>query len=149
MLGIELASIINNLKGENAETKREKSRNKNATLGQGPDSSRDIHNTISLSSSRTKAPSQVENGKMVLTLDFNQPDLDSVDLGPNFMLNSPLLKPRHEYVIYTLSLKLPQFCCFGGYSFRKDPQRSPYLLQVGNPSFPRFLVWVCLLGEAH
>ena len=100
MLGIELVSIINNLKGENAETKKEKSRNKSATLGQGPDLSMDIHNNVSLSSSHTKAPFQVENGKMMLTLDFNQPDLDSVNLGPNFMLNSPLLQPRHEYAIY-------------------------------------------------
>ena len=100
MLGIELVSIINNLKGENAETKKEKSRNKSATLGQGPDLSMDIHNNISLSSSCTKAPFQVENGKMMLTLDFNQPDLDSVNLGRNFMLNSPLLQPRHEYAIY-------------------------------------------------
>ena len=36
-----------------------------------------------------------------------------------------------------ISSKLPQFCCFGGYSFGKDPQHSPYLLQVKkNPFFP-------------
>ena len=119
MLGIELVSIINNLKGENAETKKEKSRNKSATLGQGPDLSMDIHNNISLSSSCTKAPFQVEIGKMMLTLDFNQPDLDSVNLGPNFMVNS-LLKPFHEYA-GTLSLKLPQFCCLGRHYLGKIP----------------------------
>ena len=84
---------------------------------------------------------------MMLTLltSVNQ-DLDSVDLCSNSMLNSPLLKPLHEYTC-TLSLKLPQFCCLGTHCFGKDPQCSPHLLQVINPSFSRSVVWLCLLAR--
>ena len=53
--------------------------------------------------------------------------LDSVDLCPSCMLNSPLLKPFHEYE-RSLSLKLPQFCCSGRHRFGGDPTCS-YLLQ--------------------
>ena len=51
---------------------------------------------------------------------------DSADLCPNSMLNSPLLKPPHEYAC-ALSLKLPQFCCWGDTALGKY---SPSLLQV-------------------
>ena len=57
MLALEQISVINDLKGGNAETREEQSRNNSAALGQGPRSSRDIHN-ISLSSAGTKAPTR-------------------------------------------------------------------------------------------
>ena len=45
------------------------SRNNRSVIKQGPSSSsRDIHNNISLSSAGTKAPTQVEDGMMTLTL---------------------------------------------------------------------------------
>ena len=47
----------------------------------------------------------------------------------------------------TLSLKVPQFCCSGRHCFGKDPQCSPYLLQVINPSFSCCLPWLCLLAQ--
>ena len=62
------------------------------------------------------------------------------------MLNSHLLKPFHEYTC-TLSLKLPQFCCSWRHCFGKDPRRSPYLLQVINPSFSQSLAWLHLLDQ--
>ena len=72
---------------------------------------------------------------MILTLsDFNQLKLGLVDLGPNSVMNSLLIKLVHEYACI-LSLKLPQFCCSGRHSFEKDPLCSPYLLQVISPSF--------------
>lgn len=46
---------------------------------------------------------------MVFTLDLNQPDLDSVNLGPNFMVNS-LLKPFREYAG---TLSFPSFAVWG------------------------------------
>ena len=46
---------------------------------------------------------------------------DSVDLCPNFLLNSPLLKPLHEYT-WTLSLKAPQFCYWGDTALGKTPK---------------------------
>ena len=49
--------------------------------------------------------------------------------------------PLHDYTC-TLSLKLPQFCCF-----RKDPRCSPYLLKVINPSFSCCLAWLYLLAQ--
>ena len=72
-----------------------------------------IYITVPLSSAGTNAPIQVEVGMMMLTLltSINK-SLYSVDLCPNSMLNSPLLKPSHEYA-YTCSLKLPQICCWG------------------------------------
>ena len=42
-------------------------------------------------------------------------------------------------------LKIPQFCCLGRHCFGKDPQCSPYLLQVINPSFSLSLPWLFLL----
>ena len=52
----------------NAETERRQSNN-SAVIKQSPSSSsRDIHNNISLSSTGTKAPAQVEDGMMKLTL---------------------------------------------------------------------------------
>ena len=63
---------------------------------------------------------------------------------PNWMFISPLLKPPYEYA-GSLSLKLPQFCYLGRHYLRRDPQCSPYLLQVINPSFSgvkkRILPW--------
>ena len=59
MLALEQVSVIHDLKGGNAETKEEQSRNNSAALEQGPGSSRDIHNNISLSSG-TKGPTQLE-----------------------------------------------------------------------------------------
>ena len=53
---------------------------------------------------------------------------------PHWMFISPLLKPPHEYAC-SLSLKPPQFCYLGRHYLRRDPQCSPYLLQVINPSF--------------
>ena len=47
---------------------QEQSRINSAGLGQGPGSSRDTHNNISLSWAGTKAPTQVEDGMMMLTL---------------------------------------------------------------------------------
>ena len=57
--------------------------------------------------------------------------LNSGNLCPKSMLNSPLLKPLHEYA-RTLSLKLPQFRCSGRHCFGKDStaSSSPYLLWV-------------------
>ena len=47
-------------------------------------------------------------------------------------------KSHYEYA-WTLSLKLPQFCCSGRHCFGKDPWCSPYLLQVIiNPSLSQF-----------
>ena len=43
--------------------------------------------------------------------DFHFQSLDSVNLCPNSMLNSPLLKPLHTYA-HNLSIKGLQFCCF-------------------------------------
>ena len=67
MLALEQVSVINDLKGRNAKTREEQSRNSSVALGQGPGSSRDIHN-ISLSSAGTKALTQVEDGMIMLTL---------------------------------------------------------------------------------
>lgn len=54
--------------------------------------------------------------------------LDSIDQPlPKSMLNSPLLKPLHEYACI-LSLKLPQFCGLEMHCFGKDPQHSSCLL---------------------
>ena len=65
----------------------------------------------------------------------------------NSMLNSSLLKALHEYAC-TLSLKLPQFCCSLRHCFGKDPQCSPYLLQlIITPSFSQSLAWLCLLAQ--
>ena len=59
------------------------------------------------------------------------------------MLTPP--NPLHRYA-RTFSLKLPQYHssedCFG-----KDPQGSPYLLQVISPSFSCSLAWLCLLAQ--
>ena len=69
-----------------------------------------------------------------------------MDLCPSSLLSSPLFKPLHDYAC-TLSLKLPQFCCSGRYCFGKDPQCSPYLLQVIiDPSFWS-LAWFCPLAR--
>ena len=76
---------------------------------------------------------------------LNQLEPGSVDLCPNSMLNSPLLQPLHEYAC-TLGLKPSHFCCLGRHCFGKDPQRSPYLLQVINPSFCS-LAWLCLFAQ--
>ena len=54
--------------GRNAETREEQSGNNSAALGQGPGSSRDTHNIIPLSSAGIKAPTQVEDGMLMLTL---------------------------------------------------------------------------------
>ena len=54
-----------------------------------------------------------------------------------------LPKPFHEYA-YTLSLKLPQFCCLGRHCFGKRSLCSPYLLQELNPSFSLSLTRLCL-----
>ena len=61
--------------------------------------------------------------------------LNSGNLCPNSMLNSPLLKPLHEYAC-TLSLQLPQFRYSGRHFFGKDPTASKFsLLSVSNKSF--------------
>ena len=65
--------------------------------------------------------------------------LDSVDLCPNSMLNSPLLKPLYEYahtpgLKITPSKKLANFTVQGATPLEKDPF-SPSLGQVINPSF--------------
>ena len=80
MFVLEQASVITDLKGGNAETREEQSGNNSAVLRQCPGSSRDIHNNMSLSSAGTKAPIQVEDGIMMLTLltSINQ-SLDSVN----------------------------------------------------------------------
>ena len=57
--------------------------------------------------------------------------LNSVNLCPNSMLKSPLLKHLHEYA-RILSLKFPKFCYLGRHYFVKS---SLYLLQVINPFF--------------
>ena len=63
------------------------------------------------------------------------------------MLNSPLLKPLHEYTC-TLSLKLPQFCCSGRRCFGKDPECFPYLLKANtSPSFRSFSARLCHLAQ--
>ena len=49
MLALEQVSVINDLKGGNAETREEQSRNNSAVLGQGPDFLKDIRNNSSLS----------------------------------------------------------------------------------------------------
>ena len=68
----------------------------------------------------------------------------SVNLCPNSMMCT-LPKPLHEYAC-TRSLTLPQFCHSGRHCFGKDPQCSPYSLQVMNPSFSHSLAWLCLLA---
>ncbi|XP_057572133.1 uncharacterized protein LOC130840537 [Hippopotamus amphibius kiboko] len=79
-------------------------------------------------------------GVMRLTFsDFNQLKLELCPLCPSSMLNllcsSPFMnmrtlpKPLRNYAC-TLSLTLPQFCCFA-----KGPWCSPYLLQVIHPLF--------------
>ena len=67
VLAVEQVSVISDLKGGNAETREEHSRNNSAALGQGPGSLRDIHNSIPLSSAETKTLTQVEDGRMTLT----------------------------------------------------------------------------------
>ena len=62
MLALEQVSVINDLKGGNAETREEKSRNNSVALGERPGPSRDTHNNIPLSSAETQAPTQVEDG---------------------------------------------------------------------------------------
>ena len=70
-----------------------------------------------------------------------------MDLCPSSMLNSPLLKPLHEYTC-TLSLKLPQFCCSGRRCFGKDPECFPYLLKANtSPSFRSFSARLCHLAQ--
>ena len=49
--------------------------------------------------------------------------------------------------ICTLSLKLPQFCCWERHCFGKDPWGFPYLLQVIHPSFSCCLAWLCYLAR--
>ena len=57
-----------------------------------------------------------------------------------------LLKPRYEYAC-TLHLKHPQFCSSERHCFGKDPQCSPYLVQVINLSFSWSVAWLCLLAQ--
>ena len=60
VLALEQVLVINDLKGGNAEARKDQSRNNNAALGQGPIShSRNMHNTISFNSAQTKSPTQV------------------------------------------------------------------------------------------
>lgn len=74
---------------------------------------------------------------MILT--FSDPhDFSPLKLG---LCGPP--KPLHEYA-YTLSLKIPQFCCSGRHCFGKDPRCSLYLLQVTNPFFSQSLFLLCL-----
>ena len=68
MLALKQVSVINDLKGGNAETRRSSRENHGAALGQRPGSSRDIHNNIPLSSAGTRAHSQVEDGITMVTL---------------------------------------------------------------------------------
>ena len=87
----------------------------------------------------------MEDGMVMLTLLISiNWNLDSVNLCSNSMLNSPLLKPLHEYAC-TLCLKLPQFYCLGRHCFGKEPWCSPYLLQVIiNTSVSQSLALLCL-----
>ena len=78
----------------------------------------------------------------------NQLKLGLCRLGPYFMLNSPPIKPLHEYASI-LKLKLPRFCCSGRNCFEKDPWFSLYLLSVINPSFSHSLAWFYLLDLTH
>ena len=54
------------------------------------------------------------NKTMMVLTSSDTPDFSRLRLGLCW-----LLKPPHEYV-HTLSLKLPQFCCFGRHSFGED-----------------------------
>ena len=66
MLALEQVSVITGLKRTQESTNKQKANNK--VIKQGPGSSRDIHNNTSLSSAGTKAPTQVKDAMMMLTL---------------------------------------------------------------------------------
>ena len=123
----------------NAGTETRQSNN-SVVITQGPiSSSRDIHNNISLSSAGGGWNDHVDPP------DFNQLKLGLCWPLPQFYVNSPLLKPLHKHA-WTLSLKLPHFSYSGRHCFGKDPQCSPYLLQVINPSLSWYLAWLYLLA---
>lgn len=73
--------------------------------------------------------------------------MDSVELGPNSMLHSPLLKPHNECA-RTLSSKLPQFGILGCTALGKS---LGVLLNdckaLINPSFSPSLAWLCLSAQ--
>ena len=77
--------------------------------------------------------------------DLNQLKLDSVNLCPSSMLNSPLLKLSHEYAC-TSELKTSPIRCSGRYCFGKDPHCSYLLPVIINPFFSLSLAWLCLLA---
>ena len=69
MLALEHVSVINDAKGTKEYRNREKESDNSAVIKQSPSSSsRDIDNNKSWSSAGTKAPTQVEDGMMILTL---------------------------------------------------------------------------------
>ena len=56
VLALEQVSVINDLKGGDAEARKGQSRNNNAALGHGPVShSRDMHNNMSFNSADRKS----------------------------------------------------------------------------------------------
>ena len=65
-LALEQVSVITGLKRTQESTNKQKANNK--VIKQGPGSSRDILNNTSLSSAGTKAPTQVKDAMMMLTL---------------------------------------------------------------------------------
>ena len=143
---------------KNAVTKQ--SRNNSSVIKQSPSSSsRDIHDNLIGTSElrvlqelscrmRDPVPAQVDDGMMMLTFsdarDFNQLKVGLCQSSPQFYAELYYTQALHEYAC-ALSLKLPQFSCSGRHCFGKDPQCSPYLLQVVNPSF--LLSWLGLLAR--
>ena len=153
----------------NTGTKEKQSRSNRSAIRQSPSSSpRDVHHSLSYSagtrdvhrgpsysagtrdvhrspsySAGTKSPTQEDEEWCCWPPSFNQLKLGLCPPLPNSVLNSLLLKPPHEDA-GTLSLKHPQFCCFGKY-----PWRSPYLLQVINPSFSRAGLGCVFWLDAH
>ena len=88
MRALEPVSVVNDRKGGKAETREEQSKKNSAVLGQGPGSSRNIHNNTPLSSCPYSCGGWNAN---VDPPEFNQQKLGSVKLCPNSMPNSPLL----------------------------------------------------------
>ena len=153
MLVLKYISVINNLKG-----KRE-SKNKWWLSGKRINNNKDNKSAVKIPSSDTMEKIILRHiielfGSIQPPLSAQSPDqpepkewwcwpfltlmtLTKVNLCPNSLLNSPLLRPPYEYAC-NLVLKFSQFCCSRRHCFEKDLQCSPYLLQVINPSFSYF-----------
>ena len=134
MLVPEQVSVVNDFKGSE-EVQQKQSRNNSSVvkLALVPPQGKYIAVwSMSLSSAGTKAPLRCRTEGWCWPSWLLSTKAWTLDLCPNSMLNSPLLKLLHKYPCI-LSLKLPQFCCLRRHCFGKDPWCF-HLLQI-NPFF--------------